>query len=103
MSSVNYSIKHKGVKLVDAQEAWVKGKNGKFRLNTKYHFVGRVEMSMPNIVLTSTQGKQPSYVDDVSTLNKPVKKELVKHFYNEKGKRNKKTVAYFGVEKSKVK
>ena len=29
MSSVNYSLKHKGVRLTDSREAWVKGKTGK--------------------------------------------------------------------------
>ena len=29
MSSVNYSLKHKGVRLISADDAWVKGKSGK--------------------------------------------------------------------------
>ena len=28
MSSVNYSLKHKGVRLIDAREAWVTSNNG---------------------------------------------------------------------------
>ena len=28
MSSVNYSLKHKGVRLVSSDEAWIKGKKG---------------------------------------------------------------------------
>lgn len=34
MSTVNYSLKHKGVRLISAAEAWVVGKNGKLRLNS---------------------------------------------------------------------
>ena len=41
MSTVNYSLKHKGVRLISAEEAWVKGKSGKMKLNPKYHFVGK--------------------------------------------------------------
>lgn len=41
MSNVNYSLKNKGVRLIDAQDAWVKGKNGKQRLNPDFHFVGK--------------------------------------------------------------
>ena len=33
MSNVNYSLKHKGVRLIPSSIAWVKGKNGKLRLN----------------------------------------------------------------------
>ena len=33
MSNVNYSLNHKGVRLVDFRIAWVKGKNGKLKLN----------------------------------------------------------------------
>ena len=31
MSSVNYSLNHKGVRLISAQKAWVTGKNGKMK------------------------------------------------------------------------
>ena len=36
---------------------------------------------------------------DVSKLNIVTKSEIVKHFLNDKGKRNRKRVAYFGIEK----
>ena len=35
MSSVNYNLKNKGVRLISAKTAWVKGKNGKLHLNSK--------------------------------------------------------------------
>ena len=37
MSTVNYSLRHKGVRLIGASEAWIIGKNGSRRLNPKYH------------------------------------------------------------------
>ena len=101
MSSVNYSLNNKGVRLIDAQEAWVKGKNGKVRLNPKYFFIGKVSMSMPNMIVTASDKKKPAYRGDVGDLNKSAKKQMVNHFYNNDGKRNKKSVAYFGIEKTK--
>ena len=35
MSSVNYSLKHKGIRLISSEEAWSKTNNGKYKLNTK--------------------------------------------------------------------
>ena len=99
MSTVNYSLKHKGVRLIDAQEAWVVGKNGKVHLNSRYHFVGKVEMSMPNMIVSASDKKKPSYRGNTYDLNRTAKKQLVDHFYNENGKRNRKTVAYFGIPK----
>ena len=100
MSNVNYSLKHKGVRLISASQAWVKGKNGKQRLNPKYHFVGKVEMSMPNMIVTASDKKKPSYKGNTYDLNTTAKKQIVDHFYDDKGKRNRKTVAYFGIAKN---
>lgn len=55
MSSVNYSLNHKGVRHIDAKDAWVVSKNGKYKLNPNYHFVGKVEISMSNIVITANE------------------------------------------------
>lgn len=95
MSSVNYNLNNKGVRLVSAENAWVKGKNGKYRLNSDYTFVGKIDLNMPNMVVSTTRGKQPTYKGDVCELNKTAKRQIVNHFYNDDGKRNKKTVAYF--------
>ncbi len=100
MSSVNYSLNNKGVRLVDAKDAWVVGKNGKLKLNPNYHFIGKVGMSMPNMVVTARDKVKPSYRGDISDLNKTAKKQIISHFYDNKGKRNKKTVAYFGIPKN---
>ncbi|MBQ7373030.1 MAG: hypothetical protein IJW64_00470 [Clostridia bacterium] len=99
MSNVNYSLKHKGVRLVTAENAWVKGKNGKMKLNPKYSFVGKIETSMPNMIVTASDKKKPKYKGSTYDLNRIAKSQIVEHFYDDKGKRNKRTVAYFGVEK----
>ena len=42
MSSVNYSLNNKGVRLIDSRDAWVKGKNGKRKPNPKFMFIGKL-------------------------------------------------------------
>ena len=101
MSSVNYSLKHKGVRLISADEAWIKGKNGKMKLNSKYNFVGKIETSMPNIIVSASDKKKPVFKGNTYDLNREAKKQIIDHFYDGKGKRNKRTVAYFGIKKEK--
>lgn len=103
MSNVNYNLKSKGVRLISAENAWVKGKNGKMKLNTKYKFIGKVDTRLPNIIITARDNCNPSYKGDFNSLNTIAKCQTVKHFYDEKGKRNKRIVAYFGIEKNKIK
>lgn len=102
MSSVSYELSQKGVRLVPSDSVWVKGKNGKYKLNPDYRFVGKMETSMPNIVVTASDYRKPTFKGDISELNRTAKKQIVEHFYDENGKRNKKTVAYFGVAKKGV-
>ena len=99
MSSVNYSLKQKGVRLIPSEDAWVKGKNGKFRLNPQYSFVGKVDTDMPGMIVSAVDKRKPKYRGDVVELNRTAKKQMVDHFYDENGKRNRKTVAYFAIEK----
>lgn len=100
MSSVNYSLKHKGVRLIDSQDAWVRGKNGKLRLNTKkYTFIGKVDIHMPNMLVSVSDKTKPKYRGDVCNLNNVAKKQIIDHFYDSNGKRNKKVVAYFVINK----
>ena len=101
MSSVNYGLKEKGVRLISAEEAWVQSKNGRRKLNPKYRFVGKVQMSMPNVLVTADDRKKPTYKADVASLNAAAKKQMVSHFFDDQGKRNRKTVAYFGISKTK--
>ena len=99
MSNVNYSLNNKGVRLVSAEDAWVKGKNGKYQLNKKYMFVGKLDLNMPNMVVSTVQGKKPKYKGDVNDLNRTAKGQIVDHFFDNTGQRNKKKVAYLGIEK----
>ena len=101
MSSVNYSLKHKGVRLISADDAWVKGKNGKRRLNPKYHFVGKIDTKLPNLIISASDKKKPSYKGNTYDLNSEAKKQIIDHFYDNTGKRNRRSVAYFGIEKKK--
>lgn len=99
MSTVNYSLNNKGVRLISSSEAWIKNKNGTLRLNPKYQFVGKIEMTMPNMIVTASDKNKPKYRGNTYDLNRTAKAQIVDHFYNDNGKRNRKTVAYFGIEK----
>lgn len=101
MSSVNYSLKHKGVRLISSDKAWAKGKNGKRRLNPDYSFVGKVDCKLPNLIVTASDGKKPKYKGNTHDLNATAKRQIVDHFFDDNGKRNRKTVAYFGIKKEK--
>lgn len=41
MSNVNYSLKSKGIRLIDSSIA-----TGKYRMNSDYVIIGKVEMTM---------------------------------------------------------
>lgn len=101
MSNVNYDLRQKGVRLISADIAWVKSKKGKMKLNPKYKFVGKIDTRIPNVIITANDNRQPSYKGDFSSLNNIAKNQTVKHFYDDKGKRNKRKVAYFGIKKNK--
>ena len=99
MSSVNYSLNHKGVRLISSEEAWTKSKKGNPKLNPKYTFVGKMDTRMPNLIVSVSDKKKPRYKGNTYDLNRVAKGQIVDHFYDDKGKRNKKTVAYFGILK----
>lgn len=99
MSSVNYSLNHRGVRLISSDEAWVKDKHGKMKLNSNYHFVGKITSAMPNMIITASDKTKPKFKGSTYDLNRTAKKQIVEHFFDSKGKRNKKTVAYFGIKK----
>lgn len=103
MSTVNYSLKNKGVRLISAEQAWIQTRNGKRKLNPKYKLIGKIQISMPNMVVSADDLKKPKYRGCTCDLNATAKKQIIDHFYNDNGKRNRKTVAYFGVEKAKKK
>lgn len=97
MSSVNYSLNYKGVRLIDSRKAWLIDKNGQKCLNPKYCFVGKIDSKFPNLIITVSDKCKPKYKGNTYDLNRTAKAQIVEHFYNDRGKRNKKTVAYFGI------
>lgn len=101
MSSVNYSLKHRGVRLLSSDKAWVKGKNGKLKFNPDYHIVGKIDTKLPNVIISATDKKKPKFKGNTYDLNSEAKKQIVDHFYDDNGKRNRRTVAYFGIKKDK--
>ncbi len=102
MSSVNYSLKHKGVQLISSEKAWTKTKKGKPKLNPKYHFVGKIDAKIPNLIISASDKGKPKYKGNTHDLCTPAKKQIVDHFFNEKGQRNSRKIAYFGILKSKT-
>lgn len=103
MASINYSLKHKGIRLVSSKDVWVFGKNKKIKLNPEYVIVGKIEASMPNMIISATDNKKPKYKGSTYDLNTTAKKQIIDHFYDDDGKRNRKTVAYFGIKKDRKK
>ncbi len=83
MSSVNYSLKHKGVRLISAEDAWVAGKNGKHKLNPKYKIIGKMQTSMPNMIVTASDKSKPKYKGSTHDLNATAKSQIVDHFYDD--------------------
>ena len=55
MSNVNYNLNNKGVRLISSKEAWVISKKGVVKLNPNYKFIGKIEMTMPNMILTASE------------------------------------------------
>lgn len=58
MSNVNYTLNRRGVRLISAEDAWVVGKNGKYRLSPDYRFIGKFDTHMSNLVLSTVDKKK---------------------------------------------
>ena len=56
---------------------------------------------MPKLIISASEGK-PKYKGNTHDLCAPAKKQIVDHFFNDDGKRNRRTKAYFGIEKEKL-
>lgn len=72
-------------------------------LNPKFHFVGKIDTRLPNMIVSASDKKKPKYKGSTYDLNRTAKGQIVDHFYDDNGKRNRKTVAYFGIEKTNKK
>jgi len=96
-----------GIKVVHSNDAWNWNPKTKRKdiLNPSLHFFGKVDTeNMSSMVLKANRkDKKATYVDDVSSLGIRTKKDLVNHFYDDKGKRNKNKVAYLVRTDSKSK
>lgn len=77
MSSVNYNLGNKGVRLIPSEKIWEKGKNGNFHLSKNYKIIGKMDVSMPNMIVSVTDKKKPTYKGDVSNLNRMAKKQII--------------------------
>lgn len=83
-----------GAKVISSKEVFTK-RNGRYVVRPDIDIIGKVDTSMSNFILkVNKRGGKPNFVDDVSELPKRTKSELVGHFYDEKGNRNKNKVAY---------
>ena len=87
---------------MDSQDAWVKSKNGKLRLNPKYKFIGKIDTRMPNMIVSVSDNKKPKFRGSTYDLNRIAKSQIIDHFFDDKGKRNKKTVAYFVIKRGDI-
>ena len=76
MSNVNYSLKRKGIRLIDSSIAWKKTKTGKYRMNSDYDIIGKVETTMPNLIVSVSDKRKPVYKGDVCELPAAVKKQI---------------------------
>ena len=86
-----------GVKVIDSDKAYVYNpKTKKKNLpNPKYEFVGKIDLAMPNFILKMNKPQcKAGYVEEVSCLPKRLKTDIVDHFYDKNGNRNKRTKAY---------
>lgn len=55
------------------------------------------------MIVTASDNKKPKYKGNTYDLNRTAKGQIIDHFYDDNGKRNKRTVAYFGIEKTNKK
>ena len=101
MSSVNYKLDFRGAELIPAEKAWKKGKKGKPIMNREYKYCGKIDTRLSPFILSATADKKPTYRGDVGSLSSRTKNQLISHFFDDNGKRNHRTVAYFGVKKKK--
>ena len=84
-----------GVKVVSKDKAFVTNKKGNSYPNPNYDIVGKVDISLPNVILKANRdGFKTFFIEDTSELTKKTKSDLINFFYNKKGKRNNRKIAY---------
>lgn len=66
-----------------SKDVWHKNSNGKYVLNNKYDYYGKVEKGTSAFVVrTNLDGTSAKFVDDTSNLSKKTKNEIVKSISN---------------------
>lgn len=98
-TQTSYNRKTISARLIPSSEAWVRTKKGGIRLNPNYDFIGKLDIRMPNVLISPSDSKRPTYRLDTANLCNKAKEQMVEHFFDENGKRTRKTVAYFGKPK----
>lgn len=86
-----------GVKVIDSNDAYIYNNKTKRKdiPNPKYDFVGKVDANMPNFILKMNKTScKTGFIEEVSCLPKRVKSDLVNHFYDKNGNRNRRQKAY---------
>ena len=64
-------MKSKGIRLIDSSIA-----TGKYRMNSDYVIIGKVETTMPNLIVSASDKRKPVYKGDVCELPAAVKKQI---------------------------
>ena len=54
-------------------------------------------MNIPNLIVSASDKRKAVYKGDVYELPVAAKKQIVDHFYDANGKRNRKSVVYWGI------
>ena len=93
-----------GVKVVSKDKAFIKNKKGNSYPNPNYDIVGKVDISLPNVILKANRdGYKTTFIEDTSELTKKTKSDLINFFYDKKGNRNNRRIAYLVRTDSKSK
>ena len=60
-------------------------------------------LSTPNstLIISASEKGKPKYKGNTHDLCAPAKKQMVEHFFDDEGRRNRRSKAYFGIEKEK--
>ena len=86
-----------GVRVITSRNAFVYNPKTKKRdlPNPNYEFVGKIDITYPHVILKMNKVNcKTAYVEDSNILPKRVKQDLVKHFFDKRGKKNTITKAY---------
>lgn len=98
--SNNYDIKNKslsGVHLMSAEEVFVFNKktNRKDKIRSDITLVGKIDTQIPNVILKANKkNSSTKFIDDVSSLPRRCKEDVVDFFFDENGERNNRRKVY---------